>query len=209
MTEVGSELFLEVPGVQPRVLCRGQVLAVDGAHVTVQFADLALEAEPEDEVATFAHRDGVFTRQTARLRGAEVVGDPRQSGWVTQAQLELIGLATPCDQRAGDRVSTRGLQLRADFEDEIDCEVLDVSATSLSLVAFGRHVPGSIAEVALHFEGKMLPGRGAIQSAQPASGQRVRYGIRVLDTETPLAAVLPRICAAARTHSPTRASNSV
>jgi hypothetical protein len=174
----GSRVFLRFDSPsRGRVLQPGIVDEIRDDAWRLSFNSRHHAVEPGEEKHLYYNRARDFVRQTVRVESQSVDGPPYI------LNLKSVGEAESAGTREEDRVSTLGSHLTATLEDEVGCEVQDVSLSGLAVVSARRHHIGRSLEVAIRYGDEEFVGRVEVQCAHPIDGARTRYGlIGVFDT---------------------------
>ena len=157
-----------------RVLRPAVIHAASGDDLRVECSE-EIEVGCGDAVVLYYEVRRNFVKQPAE------VGGLRDEGAVRMCALRLIGEPVSAEKRTALRVSTVGMDLRAEFAAEPRCKVLDVSELGFSLYASVSREAGTVVDVSLHHDGHAIPGTVLVQSVRAVCGDRVRYGVRCVD----------------------------
>jgi hypothetical protein len=177
MLSKDRRLFLRVPGQEvlpKRVLHPGVVLGLEGDVCSIQLD------EP---------RPGVELSSPVIIHFEERKTFLQQSGLVVQRDSEaplvfgvrLLGAPASAESRQCFRVSCLGANIKAKIDDEVGCEVVDLSATGLGFYGRREYGVGRQITLVLVHCGREYHGHGTIQGARRMTPKIIRYGVHCTD----------------------------
>lgn len=176
MLKKDSDLHIQDPRVtDKRSLHYGTVAETGVDHVTVRFADVRFEVEPDQDIVIYYSLKRKFMQQSAKI--VEVIDGEDDLVF----RLQPKGDPVSAEGREHYRVSCASADIHARLEDEEDCTLVDISATGFAVIAQREHSLGANAAAAVHFRGETFEGTICIQSVRDLGRGRIRYGMRYLD----------------------------
>jgi hypothetical protein len=180
MPKQDDKVFYRIPneqGAKKQILHSGVVLSLEDDVCVVQL-DETCEAI-EENLDGFLHfeQKQKFFQQAARVVRKE-------SAEPTVFELQLQGEPVSAESRQCYRVSCLGAGIKAKVADELDCEVVDVSATGLAFYATSSYEIGRRVRITFLYGGQEYVGQGTIQSMRRVSAKLTRYGAHCGDTKS-------------------------
>lgn len=159
-------------GAGKRILHPARIVRVDHGLFTASFDDPDIRPQPgQDATLYFSDHQGAFLQQPVRIDAVMHSEERPTIGFV------VTGEPVSAETRQSFRVSTALAGVTADVGSERGRQVLDVSATGLSVVCAGVVALGSRVPITLRFQGEAHAGEAVVQSIEPLSGGRSRVGL--------------------------------
>lgn len=195
MLTPGAVVFVNFPEEsKQRILHAARVVQNNSNGLVLQCDEAGLELAPERGFRLYYELKLKFVQQAARVEamlgenelpaGATAPAPPAINAKGPQGPTfiaKTLGEPVSAEGRECYRVSTLLSGLKADLGDEKHGTLADVSVTGFSIIAAKDYAAGMVLKVALHHEGKVFTGNGAIQSIKALSDGRLRYGLLCAD----------------------------
>jgi hypothetical protein len=175
MFKTGTNIFFQEPTAATRLLHLSTVTEVEDQSVTAEFEGESIPLEVGQEFLCYFDGEGEFMQLIVRVVDV-VAREPRLA-----AKLVAVGDPISAESRQTCRVPTISANILAEFGEEHELYVQDVSATGFAVIAKGSYPIGATFPVSITHEGDIYCGVAAIQSVRELRPGRMRYGLRALE----------------------------
>ena len=186
----------------PRAFFPATVAASDDRRVTIRLGAADVPAAAGDHALIFFQRRQKFMQQSARIAAimrsaagpggsAQPLVDSYQSAAGLTLGMELKGEPACAESRTCYRVTTAGSGDVTARLDDMNCRVLDISATGFSVCCNRPLEQGRIVRVTLHHARERYEGIATVQTARPLNESKWRCGLHCA-SDDPTNGVLSR-----------------
>jgi len=179
MLKTEDKIFFRLPREDrpnKRVLRPATVTALDDQTCTLRLEEPCPGIEPDLEAFLHFEARRKFMQQLGRVLRKE-------SEQPMLLVVQLLAAPTSSESRQCFRVSCLGENLRANVDDQIGCEVVDLSATGLAFYARRDFALGSQVLITLSYAGKSYAGQATIMSSRRLTPRTVRHGVLCTERE--------------------------
>ena len=176
MSETDAVIYLQTPDKSDQtVLHPGKWIAGTGKTRTARIQEQDLAIEVDQELLIYYELNNKFIRQAVRI---DTVSKDEQH---TVIGVEITGKPEIAERRQCNRVLTTTLKMFATLEGEANCQVLDVSAMGMGVLATKHHAKGETLKVEVEWEKSKYVGRVQVATVKELSKGQIRYGLLCVD----------------------------
>ena len=186
MLSQGDLLYIQRPTQsQQRILIPLDIVAMQQGQIIIETSEL-FDWLPEDgQVMVYYDQRREFVKQSARMEVHVHEETEDQVDGVMRYAVELLGESVSAESRQTFRVSTVISGRTAQFADEGDVPLVDVSASGYAVIASGKHNVGEIIKTTLVHDGREFTGTACVQSICQLDPSRIRYGMYCVEKRQP------------------------
>lgn len=162
---------------------------VDGL-LTAELWEKDDDIEPGQEFLAYYDIDGKYVKHSASI---EMIL-PSDTG--SMISFRLIDQPISAENREDERITIKDMQLIANFDDETDYPIIDVSNYGFAIESTKKYTIANVVAVTIRFHGTKYIGKASIESITELSTGHYRYGLRCVDnsrTSVSLKAALQNI----------------
>ena len=147
---------------------------VDGL-LTAEIWEKDDDIEPGQKFLAYYDIDGKYVKHSASI---EMIL-PCETG--SMISFRLIDQPKSAENREDGRIATQDMGLIANFDDETDYHIIDVSNYGFAIESTKKYTIANVVAVTIRFHGSKYMGKAIIESIAELSTGHYRYGLRIVD----------------------------
>lgn len=189
LLNVGDRFYVQIPNqTGERILHPAVIVEKDETKYIGEVEVSSPPLEAGNDIIIFFELNGEFMQQAGRIDmvkpSTATSGESSAASILinnlpgTTVGFQLAGEPASAENRQCYRVSTVMVDLTATLEDEVNCQLLDISSCGFSLLSSREHAYGSLVEVTLSYGQNKYSGKARIQNIIENPRGVYRYGLR-------------------------------